>query len=351
MDLLLKINNLSIDYETKAGPVHAVEDVSFTLRKGESLGLVGESGCGKTTLAKTIMRMGAENCVIPQGEILFNGKDIVKMSKEEIRKLRLNDIAMVSQSAMNALNPVYRVGDQIIEGIMAHTKMTKKEAYDRTVEVFDIIGLKPDRMDAYPHQMSGGMKQRAVIAMALSLNPELIIADEPTTALDVVVQDRILKQIKEVLGKFNSSMIFITHDIAVVSEVCETILVMYGGKIMEKANTKVFFKKPFHPYSLGLHNASPSILDIGKELISIPGTPPNLIEKQFGCRFKERCPFRTDKCMNEEPNLTPIDENDHLIACHYPERVEEFREKTQHKETWDLVRDRIEMEREVIVHG
>lgn len=344
---LLEIKNLCIDYNTKAGPVHAVEDISFVLKKGESVGLVGESGCGKTTLAKSFMRLLPENGEIVSGEIIYKGEDIVKMSKEEIRKLRLKEIAMISQSAMNALNPVYTVGDQIIEGIMAHSDMNRNQARERTAEVFDIIGLKPDRMNAYPHQMSGGMKQRSIIAMSLSLNPSLIIADEPTTALDVVVQDRILKQIKEVLKEFESSMVFITHDIAVVSEICETIIVMYGGKMMEKAPTKVFFKEPYHPYSLGLQNASPSILDIGKELISIPGTPPNLLIKQESCRFKDRCPFREDICKTEDPKLVNVGEGDHLIACHFPERVSEFREKTKKRETWDAVRNRIDREGEL----
>ncbi len=344
---LLEIKNLSIDYNTKAGAVHAVEDITFNLKKGESIGLVGESGCGKTTLAKSFMRLLPENGVISGGEIIYKGNDIVKMSKEEIRRLRLNEIAMISQSAMNALNPVYTVGDQIIEGIMAHSDMNREQARKRTEEVFGIIGLKPDRMNAYPHQMSGGMKQRAIIAMALSLNPSLIIADEPTTALDVVVQDRILKQIGNVLKEFGSSMVFITHDIAVVSEICETIIVMYGGKIMEKASTKVFFKEPFHPYSLGLQNASPSIMDIGKELISIPGTPPNLLLEQPGCRFKDRCPFREERCMTEDPELVSVDGGEHLIACHFPERVDEFRQKTKLKETWDFVRDRIDREGEL----
>ncbi len=344
---LLEVKNLCIDYHTSAGTVHAVEDVSFTLYKGESIGLVGESGCGKTTVAKSVMRMLAENGEISGGEMLFKGRDIVKMSDKEVRDIRLKEIAMIAQSAMNSLNPVHRVGSQIVEGILAHSDMSKDQAYARTKEVFDIIGLKEDRMNAYPHQLSGGMKQRLVIAMALSLNPSLMIADEPTTALDVVVQDRILKQISQINEEFDSSMIFITHDIAVVSEVCDSIIVMYGGKVMEKATTKVFFKAPFHPYSLGLHNASPGILDIDKELISIPGTPPNLMKEQTGCRFKERCPFREDKCLNEEPELREVDDTgNHVIACHFPERVDEFREKARHISTWKDVALRIEQESE-----
>ncbi|MFA5527719.1 MAG: ABC transporter ATP-binding protein [Peptostreptococcales bacterium] len=338
---LLEIKNLDIDYVTKEGRLKAVRDVSFTLKQGESIGLVGESGCGKTTLAKSIIRLLPENGVISSGQIIYKGVDIVGKSKEEIRKLRLNEIAMISQSAMNSLNPVYTVGDQIVEGIRAHSKMSKTEAFKRAEEVFAIIGLEKKRLKSYPHQMSGGMKQRAIIAMALSLNPSLIIADEPTTALDVVVQDKILQQITEIQKETNSSMVFITHDISIISELCETIIVMYGGKIMEKSSTKVFFRQPYHPYSLGLQNAFPSILEIGGEdLISIPGSPPNLMEDQEGCRFKDRCPFRTDKCMVDLPELTNISEN-HEIACHYHERVKEFREESKKKETWTMVRDRI----------
>lgn len=346
-DIILDVKSLSVEYHTSLFPVKAVEDVSFNLQRGESVGLVGESGCGKTTVAKALMGMLAKNGKVSRGEIIFKGQDLSKMTKEEIRKLRLKEIAMISQSAMNALNPVYRVGDQIVEGIRAHTNVTRAQALERVEEVFDIIGLKSDRMTAYPHQLSGGMKQRLIIAMALSLNPSLIIADEPTTALDVVVQDKILKEICHILERFNSSMIFITHDIAVVSEICDTIIVMYGGKVMEKAPTKTFFKAPRHPYSLGLQNASPSILDKSNELISIPGNPPNLMEKQTGCRFKDRCPFRKEICIDEEPKMKSIEgESEHELACHFPEKVEEFRSKSKEHETWKMVRDRLVKERE-----
>lgn len=340
---LLEVNNLYIEYQTKEGPLKVVNDVSFQLKQGESIGLVGESGCGKTTLAKSIMRLLPDNGAITSGEVVFKGEDLVKKTKEEIRKLRLDEIAMVSQSAMNSLNPVYKVGDQLVEGIRAHSDVSKEEARKRAEEVFKIIGLEAKRLDSYPHQMSGGMKQRAIIAMALTLNPDLIIADEPTTALDVVVQDKILSKIIEIQKDINSSMVFITHDISVVSEVCETIIVMYAGRIMEKASTRVFFKEPYHPYSLGLKNAFPSILEIGEELISIPGAPPNLMLEQEGCAFAERCPFRTEKCLEVLPELIDLGANgeEHLIACHYPERVEEFRRDSKKKESWEMVRERI----------
>lgn len=338
--VLLEVKNLDIDYMTKEGPLKAVSDISFTLEEGERLGLVGESGCGKTTLAKCIMKLLPSNGVISKGKMIFKGEDLVPKTAEEIRKLRWKEISMIAQSAMNALNPVYRVGDQIVEAIQAHVSMSYDDAMKRAGELFELVGLERKRLRDYPHQMSGGMKQRAIIAMALALNPSLVIADEPTTALDVVVQDRILNQIIQIQQEINSSMIFITHDISVVSETCNTIIVMYGGKMMEKASTRNFFRNPHHPYTLGLQNAFPSIMDIGEELISIPGSPPNLLHPQPGCRFQERCPFATDRCLSEDPELTEVSE-DHFVACHYTEEVERFREETKKRETWDMVAERI----------
>jgi len=335
---IIEVRNLNINYITSEGNLEAVKDVSFTLEQGERLGLVGESGCGKTTLAKALMRLLPSNGVI-SGEINFKGNNLVNYSDEEIRKLRWKEISMISQSAMNALNPVYRVGDQIIEAIQTHAKVSKKDARLRAKEVFKLVNLDEKRLMDYPHQMSGGMKQRAIIAMALVHDPSLIIADEPTTALDVVVQDRILHQIIELQKKINSSMVFITHDISVVSETCTTIIVMYGGRVMEKASRRDFFKNPYHPYSLGLQNAFPSITDMGEELISIPGTPPKLINPEAGCRFKARCPFATDKC-NEFPELVEVEPN-HLVACHYTDKVMQFREEAGKTITWDRQREKL----------
>lgn len=339
---MLEVKNLSIEYTTEAGVLRAVDDISFTLERGESLGIVGESGCGKTTAAKALMQLLPKNGRIAGGQILFHGDDLATKSKEEIRKIRHKDIALVSQSAMNSLNPVYTVGEQIREGIRAHSEMSEKEAQARCIEVFRMVGLEEKRLTSYPHQLSGGMKQRAIIAMALSLEPDIIIADEPTTALDVVVQGRILQRIRNIQKEISSSMIFITHDISVVSEICETIVVMYGGKVMEKADTGSFFRAPYHPYSLGLQNAFPSITEIAKhELVSIPGTPPDLMKAQHGCRFKERCPFATEKCTNQEPPLVEV-KPQHMAACWYTDQVEEFRNRAADRETWELVRRRIE---------
>lgn len=337
---LLEVRNLVVEYKTEQGSLRAVDDVSFALERGESVGLVGESGCGKTTVAKALMRLLAKNGQITGGQILFNGQDLATLSLEEVRRHRLKEIAMVSQSAMNSLNPVYTVGDQIIEGVMEHSDMNRIQARKRAVEVFKMVGLEAKRLKSYPHQMSGGMKQRAIIAMALSLKPALIIADEPTTALDVVVQDRILHRIVDIQKQINSSMVFITHDISVVSEICETIIVMYGGKIMEKSSTDSFFRSPVHPYSLGLQNAFPSIADMGEELISIPGAPPNLMEEQTGCRFKERCPFVQEQCHSKDPELRELGSN-HLVACHFTDDVKKFRERAKLPETWQKVKERL----------
>ena len=347
----LEVKNLEITYTIGSGSLKAVDGVSFSLEKGQSLGVVGESGCGKTTIAKGLMQLLPKNGSITGGSIKIDGKEMVGLSREAMRRMRLKEIAMISQSAMNALNPVYTIGDQLVEGIMAHSSLGRKEALRRAVEVFEMVGLEEKRLKSYPHQLSGGMKQRAVIALALTLNPPLIIADEPTTALDVVVQDRILHRILKIQKEINSSMIFITHDISVVSEICEYIMVMYGGKVMEMAKTDDFFRHPYHPYSLGLQNAFPIITEEMEELISIPGSPPNLQHVLPGCRFQERCPFAEQRCRDEEPGFAEP-EPGLLTACHFPERVEEFREKAAHRDTWETVRKRlIEEMKEGAAHG
>ncbi|OWZ83722.1 ABC transporter ATP-binding protein [Natranaerobius trueperi] len=338
---LLEVNNLKIYYQTTKGDLKAVDDVSFEIPEGKNLGLVGESGCGKTTAAKSVMHLLPKNGRIAGGEIIYKGQDLSKLSQEEIRKFRWNEISLISQSAMSALNPVYRVGDQIIEAMRAHKNISKKEARERAEELFDIVGLEKKRLKAYPHQMSGGMKQRAVIAMALCLDPGLIIADEPTTALDVVVQDRILNKIVEIQKSHKSSMVFITHDISVVAETCERTCVMYAGKVMELGPTNKIFNDPRHPYTLGLQNAFPSIQLDQKELISIPGFPPDLVDAPKGCRFFERCPFGDEQCELEEPTISQVGE-EHYVACHYIDSYKKFKEESKLKETWDAVKRRQE---------
>lgn len=337
---LLEVKNVTIEYTVDHGKMVAVEDVSFTLEEGEAMGLVGESGCGKTTMAKALMQLLASNGAVTKGQILFDGVDLVSLSKEEMRQMRHERIAMVSQSAMNSLNPVKTVGHQIMEGILAHRKIPKKEAYARAVEVFAMVGLEEKRLKAFPHQLSGGMKQRAIIAMALSLQPKLIIADEPTTALDVVVQDNILEQIKQIAKDTNSALILITHDISVVAEICDSILVMYGGKVMERSDTDSFFVSPRHPYSLGLQNAFPTLQSMAEKLISIPGSPPDLTVTQTGCRFQQRCPFMTELCQTVEPPLEQV-ANGQFSACHYNDQHVRFIQEAKEESSWQRVQDRI----------
>jgi len=331
---LLEIKNLKIHYRTKNGVAEAVDDVTFSVESGNTLGLVGESGCGKTTIAKAIMRLLPPNGRIAEGKILFKGRNLVDLSMNEVRKYRWEEIAMISQSAMNALNPVARVGNQLIEAMQAHRQVSREEAGRRMAEVFELVGLSIERAKDYPHQFSGGMKQRAVIAMALMLEPELIIADEPTTALDVLVQAQIILKIKELLSKLSTAMILITHDIAVVAETCERMLVMYAGKVMEHAKTDDIFYNPYNPYTLGLQNAFPSVKGERRELISISGFPPQLINPPPGCRFSKRCPFVLPICREQEPILEEVGP-EHFSACHRSADVEEIRVKSKEEKTWE----------------
>jgi peptide/nickel transport system ATP-binding protein len=330
---LLEIKNLKIHYRTRNGIAEAVDDVTFAVQSGGTLGLVGESGCGKTTIAKAIMRLLPRNGRIAGGEIIFKGRNLVDFSMDAVRKYRWEEIAMISQSAMNSLNPVARVGNQLIEAMQAHRKVSRDEAARRMAEVFDLVGLSIERARDFPHQFSGGMKQRAVIAMALLLEPDLIIADEPTTALDVLVQDQIILKIKELLSQLSNAMVLITHDIAVVAETCERMVIMYAGKIMEHADTDDIFHNPYNPYTLGLQNAFPSVKGELKKLISIPGYPPLLINPPPGCRFARRCPFVVQLCHEQEPPLAEIAPG-HFSACHRAVDVEEIRARSREEETW-----------------
>jgi len=331
--MLLEINNLKINYRINEGVIRAIDNISFQIGVGEVLGLVGESGCGKTTLAKSILRLLPGNADIKGGEILFKDKNLLKLKETEIRKIRWKEISMISQSAMNALDPVYRVGDQLVEAIITHEKLSKKEAWCRAIEAFNLVEIDPTRLKDYPHQFSGGMRQRAIIAMSLILNPSLIIADEPTTALDVIVQTQILDKIIKLGKKFNSSMIIITHDISVVAGTCNKIAVMYAGKLMEFGNVKNVFKKPLHPYMLGLKNAFPSIKGENQELISIQGTPPDLLNPPGGCYFYSRCPFAREICREKEPEMIEF-ESGHFAACDNLENIEEMRYLASKRETW-----------------
>ena len=313
---VLAVEGLSMQYETSAGLVRAVDGVSFTLQRGQALGLVGESGCGKSSIALSLLRLLPENARITGGRILLNGVDVVPLAEEQMRGLRWSSISLVFQAAMNSLNPVYRVGDQIIEALDEHVRLTREEAGERVGELFDLVGLDRAHIGHYPHEYSGGMKQRAVIAMALSCDPEVVIADEPTTALDVIVQDRILREMKRVRAELNMSMIYISHDMAVIAEVSDVVGVMYAGRIVEMGGTADVFGSPIHPYTRALVSAFPSVSGEKQELVTLPGEPPNLMEPPAGCRFHPRCPFATDACRSEEPPA--VRRGEHYAFCWNP---------------------------------
>lgn len=315
---LLKVENLTMHYETRAGDVKAVDNVSFVLEEGDSLGLVGESGCGKTSIALTLLRLLPENAKVLEGHIWMDGADLLVLTEDEMRKFRWKRISMVFQAAMNSLNPVYRVGDQIIEALELHIGvMNRDQARQRVEELFHLVGLDPSLMDRYPHEFSGGMRQRAVIAMALSCNPDLIIADEPTTALDVIVQDRVLRKLEEVQEKLGMSMLYISHDIAVIAEVSNRIAVMYAGQMAELADSVEIFERPLHPYTYALMNSFPSIKGKKHDLEPLPGEPPDLISPPAGCRFHPRCWRATELCAREIPEFKDYG-NNHLAACWHP---------------------------------
>jgi peptide/nickel transport system ATP-binding protein len=318
---VLEVEELTTNYRILRGWVHAAENVNFSVEKGEAMGLVGESGCGKTTIALSLLKLLPSAGRIRHGKILFNGQDLVKMNERQIRKIRWKGIAIVFQGAMNALNPVFKVSDQIIEAIRLHEPtVSKSAAHDRVEALFEMVGIDPDRADNYPHEFSGGMRQRALIAMALSCNPEVLVADEPGTALDVVVQAQILKLLRDLKDKLNLSMVFISHDLSIVAETCEKLAIMYAGHMVEYGDTKSIFAKPLHPYTQGLLGAFPSIKGPRQKLISIPGMPPDLLDPPTGCRFNPRCPFVMDVCHQVEPKLLPADGLDHMAKCHlYPQ--------------------------------
>jgi len=321
-EVLVEVDHLTMDYVVKGGRVSAVSDVSFSLKRGGSLGLVGESGCGKTSAALTLLRLQADNAEITHGEVRLGGLNLLALSEDEMRRHRWNDVAMVFQGAMNAWNPVYRIGDQIREALDLHwpVKLSRQQARDRIAELFALVGLPPEDMDRYPHEFSGGMRQRATIAMALSCNPQLIIADEPTTALDVIVQDQILKELKTIQAELGMSIIYISHDIAVIAQVTEHTGVMYAGKMAEYGSTGSIFATPRHPYAWLLLSSTPSITGPRRKLAPLVGEPPDLTHPPSGCRFHPRCPFASEKCSAQEPPMDDVGEG-HLVACWHHDQV------------------------------
>jgi peptide/nickel transport system ATP-binding protein len=315
---VLDVKNLTMHYTTRAGEVSAVNHVSFSIKKGEAVGLVGESGCGKTSIALALLRLLPDNASIKGGQIYLNEVELVGLSEEQMRKTRWSRISMIFQAAMNALNPVYRVGDQIIEAMENHGQVeTNEGARQHVAELFKMVGLDPKLMDQYPHEYSGGMRQRAIAAMAMSCSPDLIIADEPTTALDVIIQDSVLRELTDLQKKLGMSMIYISHDIAVIAEVTERVMVMYAGYLAEYGTVKEVFKHPLHPYTHGLMSAIPSIAGPKRELTTLPGEPPDLINPPSGCRFHPRCPFATDICNEQVPEYKDHG-GEHFAACWHP---------------------------------
>jgi peptide/nickel transport system ATP-binding protein len=311
---LLDIRALSVEYLTTRGPVKAVDGVSFSIKPGEVLGLAGESGSGKSTIAHAILRILRPPALITGGQVLFSGHDTLEMQDAELEFFRWQSVSIVFQSAMNSLNPVMRVRDQLLDVMQRHG-LPKVEANARAEHLFDLVGIDPRRLDAYPHQLSGGMRQRAVIAIALALNPDMLIMDEPTTALDVVVQKDILLQIAELREKLGFTILFITHDLSLLVEFSTQIAIMYAGEIVEKAPARELFNRPLHPYTQGLMNSFPSITGEKHKLTGIPGSPPDLISPPTGCRFHPRCPRVLPICSQQSP-LTKTISTEHSIACH-----------------------------------
>jgi peptide/nickel transport system ATP-binding protein len=313
---LLEVENLSVGYKTRRGFLQAVHGVSFSLQEGKSLGFVGESGCGKTTIGMALMRLLPPNAAITEGTILFDGQELLALSEAQMRGIRWGKMAMIFQAAMNALNPVQRVDDQIAEAILTHEpSLDKEEAMKRVEELFQLVGVPTNRMRDYPHQYSGGMKQRAIIAMALACRPKLIIADEPTTALDVIVQDQILEETRHLQEEFEISIIFISHDISVVAEVCHDIGIMYAGQLVEYGPRESVFACPSHPYTQALLSSYPTLTGRKSQLTPIPGETPNLIYPPPGCRFCERCPGAESCCRTDSPEWVSISER-HKALCH-----------------------------------
>lgn len=314
---VLTVDDLKTYYFTLRGPVKAVDGVSFQVEKGEALGLAGESGCGKTTIALSVLKILPQGGRILGGHILFGGEDIVGISQNEMRKIRWKEMSVVFQGAMNALNPVYKVGDQIIEAISTHDHdVDKREGEERVRKLFEMVGIDPTRASHYPHEFSGGMRQRALIAMSIACNPQLLIADEPGTALDVIVQAQVLKLLRELKSKLNLSMILITHDLSIIAETCEKLCIMYAGNVAEYGGIVDIFGEPLHPYTRGLLQAFPDIKAPKMKMMSIPGTPPDLLDPPSGCRFYPRCSYAMDICKRKEPPMTEVTKAEHLVSCH-----------------------------------
>ena len=313
---LLEVTDLKTYFKTQEGTLKAVDGIDFMLEKGQAMGLAGESGCGKTTAALSIMKLLPANGYIAGGTINFMNQDMSKITGDKLRAIRWRDISIIFQGAMNALNPVKRVGDQIVEPILLHENVDEEVANKRVQELFSLVGINPTRIREYPHEFSGGMRQRVMIAMALACRPKLVIADEPTTALDVMIQAQILQLLKNLQSELDLAMIIISHDLSVLAETCDLLCIMYAGKIVERSSAVEVFANPQHPYTKGLIAAFPNIKGDRKMPASIAGNPPNLIHAPKGCRFADRCYMTQDLCRAEEPPLIEVSPG-HFAACHF----------------------------------
>ena len=333
---LLDVENLKVTYTTEDDTVHAVNDVSFSIDEGVNYGLAGESGSGKSTIAEALLGLLPGNGTVERGKITFNGQDITSLSDTERRDILWEDIAYIPQSAMDSLDPVMSTGDQIIQAIQTHRSVSDEKARSRVKELFEIVGLDPDRIDDYPHEFSGGMRQRVTIAMALALEPDLIIADEPTTGLDVIVQDKIIDKILEIQERMDSSLLLITHEIGVIAETCDELSILYGGKVMEQGSVDNVLVNPTNPYTMGLKNSFPEIDEGGEDAVAIPGSPPNLNHEPTACVFKDRCPFATDDCGDSHPDLVSLPNRNHRSACHHVDKAAQMRRDAKNPATWDI---------------
>ena len=329
---LLAIENLSLRFDTRRGEAAALEDVSLAVPRGVNLGLVGESGCGKSTLLKAVVGVMPRNARVASGHIRWKGADLLAAGAEETRKVRWTGMSMITQSALNALNPVLRVSDQIVEVIQAHSSATRREAEMRAKQMLALVGVDPSRLHDFPHQFSGGMRQRVIIAMALVLQPDLVLADEPTTSLDMIVQDQIFRRLRTLRSELGFSMLLVTHDLGLVIENCDRMAVMYAGRIVEEGPTAQVVTTPFHPYTLGLRNALPR-LDRMAEPIAIPGVPPDPIIRLPGCPFAPRCPFAEPRCAEFEPVMVEVGP-DHRAACHRVDAIPTLRDAATEHAVW-----------------
>jgi len=323
---LLEVRDLTTHFRTDDGIVKAVDGVSFSIEKGKTLGIVGESGCGKSVTCLTIMGLNPKKMTISSGEALFKGEDLLHASSSRLREIRGNDVAMIFQDPMTSLNPVHKIGDQLGEAILLHRDVTKRQARARSAELLKAVGIPhaERRLDDYPHQFSGGMRQRVMIAMALVNDPDLLIADEPTTALDVTTQAQILNLLDRLQEEFGSAIIMITHDLGVVAEIADEVVVMYAAKVIERAPVGDLFRKPRHPYTWGLLGSLPRLDTDTERLVQIPGSPPSLLNPPAGCRFNPRCAYAFDRCRAEQPVLEPVPgEAEHLQACFLDEETKE----------------------------